>query len=68
MQQQIKFQIEERPFRPFSIQMNDGRSIEVPNYEHIIVGQFAATIEDDAGIIHILPYRNMSGLTIDTQK
>jgi hypothetical protein len=65
MQQQIKAQVEERPFQPFSIELNDGRSIPVPNYEHIMVGQFAATIEDDAGIIRILPYRNISGLTIN---
>jgi hypothetical protein len=66
MQQQIKEQVSRRPFRPFSIQINDGRSIEVPHEDHIIVGQFAVTIEDDAGIVRILPYRNVSGITVDT--
>jgi hypothetical protein len=66
MQQQIRAQIDERPFQRFSIQMNDGRSIEVPNYDHIMVGQFATTVEDDTGVIRILPYRNISGITVDT--
>ena len=68
MNDQIKTQIETEPFQPFSIQMNDGRSIDVPHPDHAIAGRFAATIEDDNGIIRILPYRNMSGLTVDPNR
>jgi hypothetical protein len=65
MNEQIKAQLEAAPFQPFSVQMNDGRSIDVPHPDHTIVGRFAFTIEDDDGIIRILAYRNMSGLTVN---
>ena len=66
MNEQIKALIDTEPFQRFSIQINDGRSVEVPNPDHVIVGRFAVTIEDDAGIIRILAYRNISGLTVMT--
>ena len=66
MNEQIKAQLEAKPFQPFSIESNDGRSVVVPHPDHIIVGKFAVTVEDDAGIVRILAYRNISGLTIST--
>jgi hypothetical protein len=66
MNEQIKAQLDAKPFKRFSIETNDGRSIEVPHPDHVIVGRFAVTIEDDDGIIRILAYRNISGLTIPT--
>jgi hypothetical protein len=69
MNEQIKAQVETVPFQPFSIQMNDGRSVEVPHPDHVIVGRFATTVEDDAGIIRILPYRASAGSrSIQTDK
>ena len=46
--------------------MTDGRSIDVPHPDHVIVGKFAVTIEDDEGVVRILGYRNISGLTVPT--
>jgi hypothetical protein len=66
MNEQIKAQIEARPFKRFFIDVNDGRSVEVPHLDHVIVGRFAVTVEDDAGIVRILAYRNISGLTVPT--
>ena len=66
MNEQIKALIDTEPFQRFSIQINDGRSVEVPHPDHVIVGRFAVTIEDDAGIIRILADRNISGLTVMT--
>lgn len=61
MNEQIKAQLTAVPFQRFSIQMNDGRSVEVPHPDHVIMGKFAVTVEDDAGIVYILAYRNISG-------
>ena len=66
MNEQIKAQIETKPFQRFFIDINDGRSVEVPHPDHVIVGRFAVTVEDDAGIVRILAYRNISGLTVPT--
>ena len=66
MNEQIKAQIETKPFQRFFIDINDGRSVEVPHPDHVIVGRFAVTVEDDAGIVRILAYRNISGLTVAT--
>jgi hypothetical protein len=63
MNEQIRAQIEAKPFRKFSIEVTDGRSIDVPRPDHVIVGKFAVTIEDDGGVVRILGYRNISGLT-----
>jgi hypothetical protein len=68
MNEQIKALIDTEPFQSFSIQTNDGRSVEVPHPDHVIVGRFAVTIEDDTGIVRILAYRNISGLTVPTAK
>ena len=54
MNEQIRAQIEAKPFRKFSIEVTDGRSIDVPHPDHVIVGKFAVTIEDDEGIVRIL--------------
>jgi hypothetical protein len=66
MNEQIRAQIEAKPIRKFSIEVTDGRSIDVPHSNHVIVGKFAVTIEDDEGIVCILGYRNISGLTVPT--
>jgi hypothetical protein len=65
MNEQVRAQIEAKPFRKFSIEVTDGRSIDVPRPDHVIVG-FAVTIEDDEGVVRILGYRNISGLTVPT--
>lgn len=66
MNEQIKAQLEAKPYQPFSIETNDGRSVTVPHPDHIIVGKFAVTVEDDWGVVRILAYRNVSGLTVST--
>jgi hypothetical protein len=64
MNEQIRAQIEAKPFRKFSIEVTDGRSIDVPHPDHVIVGKFAVTIEDDEGVVRIFGYRNISGLAV----
>jgi hypothetical protein len=66
MNEQIKAQLDKKPFQRFLIHANDGRSVEVPHPDHVIVGRFAVTVEDDNGVVRIFPYRNISGLTIPT--
>jgi hypothetical protein len=66
MNEQIRARIEAKPFRKFSIEVTDGRSIDVPHPDYVIVGKFAVTIEDDEGVVRILGYRNISGLTVPT--
>ena len=66
MNEQIRAQIEAKPFRKFFIEVTDGRSIDVPHPDHVIVGKFAVTIEDDEGIVRIVRYHNISGLTVPT--
>jgi hypothetical protein len=60
----IKAHLESPEFVPFSIEMNDGRSIHVPSRDHIGVLIHAVAVEDYAGAVRILAARNMSGLTI----
>lgn len=60
----IKRHLEAPAFVPFSIEMNDGRSIIVPSRDHIGVLIHAVAVEDDAGGVRILAGRNISGLTI----
>jgi hypothetical protein len=64
--EQIKEQLEARPLKPFSVQTNDGRSTEVPHPDHTIFGRFALVVEDAAGVVRILAYRNINGLTVPT--
>ena len=64
MNEQVRAQIEAKPFRKFSIEVTDGRSIDVPRPDHVIVGKFAVTIEDDEGVVRILGYRDISGNTL----
>ena len=66
MNEQIGAQIEAKPFRKFSVEVTDGRSNDVPHPDHVIVGKFAVTIEDDEGIVRSLGYRNIRGLTVPT--
>ncbi|HSZ78671.1 MAG TPA: hypothetical protein VK775_14815 [Chthoniobacterales bacterium] len=66
MNEQIRARIEAKPFRKFSIEVTNGRSIDVPHPDYVIVGKFAVTIEDDEGVVRILGYRNISGLTVPT--
>jgi len=67
MNEQIKEQLEAKPFRRFSVQTNDGRSTDVPHPDHTILGRYALVVEDDAGVVRILAYRNISGLTVPTE-
>jgi hypothetical protein len=59
----IKARLESSQFVPFSIEMNDGRSIKVPSRDHIGVLIHAVAVEDDAGAVRVLAARNISGLT-----
>ena len=60
----IKRHLEAPVFVPFSIEMNDGRSIRVPSRDHIGVLIHTVAVEDGAGGVRILAARNISGLTI----
>jgi hypothetical protein len=62
----IRAHLESSEFVPFSIEMNDGRSIRGPSRDHIGVLIHAVAVEDDAGAVRILAARNMSGLIIPT--
>jgi hypothetical protein len=66
MNEQIRAPIEAQPFRRFCVKATDGRSIDVPHPDHVMVGKFAVAIEDDDGVVRILGYRNVSGLTVPT--
>ena len=46
MNEKIKAQLENSPFRPFSIEVNDGRSVAVPHPDHVLIGRFAVVVED----------------------
>jgi len=63
MNEKIKTQLENKPFRPFSIEVKDGRSVAVPHPDHVLVGRFAVVVEDGDGVMRILSYHNISGLT-----
>jgi hypothetical protein len=58
----IKAYLESPEFVPFSIEMNDGRSIRVPSRDHIGVLIHAVAVEDDDGAVRILAARNISGI------
>ncbi|MBV8214060.1 MAG: hypothetical protein JOZ08_12670 [Verrucomicrobia bacterium] len=60
----IKRHLEAAVFVPFSIEMNDGRSIRVPSRDHIGVLIHAVAVEDDTGGVRVLAARNISRLTI----
>jgi hypothetical protein len=60
----IKKHLEAQVFVPFSIEMNDGRSIRVPSRDHIGVLIHAVAVEDDAAGVRILAARNISAITI----
>jgi hypothetical protein len=60
----IKAHLESREFVPFSIEMNDGRSIRIPSRDHIGVFIHAVAVEDDDGAVRILAARNISGLKV----
>ena len=66
MIEDIKAHLEHQPFIPFSIQMNDGRSIDVPHRDHVSVMRFVVVVEDGAGTVRVLPARNVSGITFAT--
>jgi hypothetical protein len=52
-------------FMPFSIELNDGRSIPVPSRDHIATSQAALVVVlDDDGVSGILYARNISSVTV----
>jgi hypothetical protein len=61
---EIKAHLESSDFKPFSIEMNDGRSIRVPSRDHIGVLIHVIAVEDDQGAARLLSTRNISGITI----
>jgi hypothetical protein len=53
----------------FTIRMNDGRAIEVPGFDGIgPLTTWAIVVLGAHDTFHILPYRNMSGLTMKEPK
>jgi hypothetical protein len=60
----IRAHLETKPFVPFSIHMNDRRTIQVPHLDHIGVFTYSVAVEDDKGAVRVLPARNISGVTI----
>jgi hypothetical protein len=63
----IKAHLESPEFRPFSIEMNDGRSIRVPSRDHIGVLIHVVAVEDDDGAARLLAARNISGITVASE-
>jgi hypothetical protein len=60
----IRARLETKQFVPFSIQMNGGRTIQVPHLGHIGVFTYSVAVEDDQGTVRVLPARDISAVTI----
>jgi hypothetical protein len=64
MRDELERLIQKKPFIPFTIRMNDGRGIEVLRLDDIgpLSTWAVVVLAEDA--FDILPYRNMSGITV----
>lgn len=52
------------PFLPFTVHVADGRSFPVPHPDHILVtAKGLVVIEDDVGLVDVLPILLVSGIS-----
>jgi hypothetical protein len=64
MLDELKKWIKAIPFLPFTVHVADGRAFPVPHPDHILVtSKGLVVIEDDAGLVDILPILLVSGIT-----
>ena len=64
MLDELRKWIKAMPFLPFTVHVDDGRSFPVPHPDHILVTtKGVVVIEDDAGLVDILPILLVSGIS-----
>ena len=67
MLEELRNRIKAVPFVPFSIFVTDGREFPVPHPGHILVtSKGLVVIENDAGLLDILPSLFLSGIRSQT--
>jgi hypothetical protein len=64
MRDELERLIQRKPFMPFTIRMNDGRGLEVSRLDDIGPLSTWAVVVLSEDVFDILPYRNMSGITV----
>jgi hypothetical protein len=65
VREELQRLLSNKPFLPFTIRMNDGRAIEVPRLDDVgPLATWAVVVLTTDDTFDILPYRNMSGLTV----
>lgn len=63
MLEEIRNRIKAVPFLPFIVRVADGRSFSVPHSDHILVtSKGLVAIENDEGLLDILPSLMISGI------
>jgi hypothetical protein len=63
MLEELRNRIRATPFLPFTVCVADGRSFPVPHPDHILVtSRGLVAIENDQGLLDILPVLLISGL------
>ncbi len=64
MPEELRKRIKAIPFLPLIVHVADGRSFPVPHPDHILVtAKGLVVIEDDAGLLDILPVLLISGIS-----
>ena len=64
MLEELRNRIKAIPFLPFSVRVVDGRSFLVPHSDHILVtSKGLVAIENDEGLLDILPSLMISGIS-----
>ena len=64
MLDEIRNRIRAVPFLPFIVRVADGRSFRVPHSDHILVtSKGLVVIENDEGLLDILPSLMISGIS-----
>ena len=64
MLDEIRNRIRAVPFLPFIVRVADGRSFRVPHSHHILVtSKGLVVIENDEGLLDILPSLMISGIS-----
>ncbi len=64
MLEEIRNRIKAVPFLPFTVRVADGRSFLVPHSDHILVtAKGLVVIENDQGLLDILPILLISGIS-----
>jgi hypothetical protein len=60
----IRRQMEQIPFEPFTIRMSDGHEYPVPTTDHIYLppGGTRIVVSDDEGAVAVLPVLHMTGV------